>query len=130
MSENDNKSSKPGLPARENAVTIGETTETAPEKIPVAIALQYDPEKDNAPRVVAGGRGSIAEQILQIAFAQGLKVREDPDLAELLTAIDIDSEIPVEAFAAVAEILIYVYRANGNPFPFDSSSTSTQDPAP
>ena len=130
MSENDRKSSKPGLTARENAVTIGETAEAPPEKIPVAVALQYEPEKDNAPRVVAGGRGSIAEQILQIAFAQGLKVREDPDLAELLTAIDIDSEIPVEAFAAVAEILIYVYRVNGNPFPFDQSSISTEDPAP
>ena len=65
-------------------------------------------------RFVAGGRGSVAEQILQIAFAQGVKVREDADLAELLSAIDIDSEIPIEAFAAVAEILTYVYRANGN----------------
>ena len=130
VSENDKKSSRPGLSARDNAVTIGETANAAPEKTPVAVALQYEPEKDNAPRVIAGGRGSIAEQILQIAFAQGLKVREDPDLAELLTAIDIDSEIPVEAFAAVAEILIYVYRANGNPFPFDNLSAPAQDPAP
>jgi flagellar biosynthesis protein len=80
----------------------------------VAVALEYDPNSEFAPKVVAGGRGSVAEQILQIAFAQGVKVREDADLAELLSAIDIDSEIPVEAFAAVAEILNYVYRANGN----------------
>lgn len=80
----------------------------------VAVALQYDPESEFAPKVVAGGRGSVAEQILQIAFAQGVKVREDAYLAELLSAIDIDSEIPIEAFAAVAEILTYVYRANGN----------------
>ena len=39
-------------------------------------------------------------------------MREDADLAEMLSAIDIDSEIPIEAFAAVAEILVYVYRAN------------------
>ena len=52
---------------------------------------------------------------MNIAFAQGIKVREDKDLANLLGAIDIDSEIPIEAFAAVAEILAYVYRANGNP---------------
>ena len=78
----------------------------------VAVALKYIKEHDSAPRVVAGGRGTIAEQILQIAFANGVKVREDADLAELLSAIDLDSEIPLEAFAAVAEILAYVYRAN------------------
>jgi flagellar biosynthesis protein len=66
-----------------------------------------------APNVVAGGRGRIAEQILQIAFANGIKVREDADLAELLSTIEMEEEIPVEAFAAVAEILIYLYRANG-----------------
>ncbi len=83
----------------------------------VAVALSYGPASGDAPKVVAGGRGAVAEQILQIAFANGVKVREDADLAELLSAIDIDTEIPVEAFAAVAEILIYVYRANGTPLP-------------
>lgn len=80
----------------------------------VAVALGYQAETDNAPRVLAGGHGSVAEQILEIAFANGVKVREDADLAELLSSIDLESEIPPEAFAAVAEILIYVYRANGN----------------
>lgn len=79
----------------------------------IAAALAYEPERDAAPRVVAAGRGAIAEQILNVAFANGVRVREDPDLAQLLAAIDIDAEIPVEAFAAVAEILAYVYRANG-----------------
>ena len=64
--------------------------------------------------MVASGRGSIAEQILAIAFAKGIKVREDADLAKLLSVIEIDSEIPIEAFATVAEILAYVYRANGD----------------
>jgi flagellar biosynthesis protein len=80
----------------------------------VAVALEYDSGSEFAPKVLAGGRGKVAEQILQIAFDRGIKVREDADLAEMLSAIDIDSEIPVEAFAAVAEILTYVYRANGN----------------
>ena len=80
----------------------------------VAVALEYISESDFAPKVVAGGRGKVAEQILQIAFDRGIKVREDADLAEMLSAIDIDSEIPINAFAAVAEILTYVYRANGN----------------
>lgn len=91
-------------------------TQSAEEKSKqtIAVALGYEPEVDRVPRVLAGGRGSIAEQILEIAFANGVKVREDADLAELLSSIDLESDIPAEAFAAVAEILIYVYRANGN----------------
>ncbi len=80
----------------------------------LAVALKYEPATEYAPKVIASGRGSIAEQILAIAFAKGIKVREDADLAKLLSVIEIDSEIPVEAFAAVAEILAYVYRANGD----------------
>jgi len=54
----------------------------------------------------------VAEQILEIAFAQGVQVRQDADLAEVLGALDIDSIIPTEVLAAVAEILSYVYRVN------------------
>ena len=79
----------------------------------LAVALAEGAVPGMAPTVVAGGRGHLAEQILQIAFANGIKVREDADLAQLLTTIDLEEEIPVEAFAAVAEILIYLYRANG-----------------
>ena len=78
----------------------------------LAIALGYDQETDSAPRVVASGRGYVAEQIIAIAFANGVKVREDANLANILAAVDINSEIPLEAFAAVAEILSYVYQAN------------------
>ena len=84
------------------------------KKQAVAVALAHDLVDDRPPRMVAGGRGRIAEQILQIAFANGVKVREDADLAQLLSSIDFDSEIPVEAFAAVAEILTYVYQTNAN----------------
>ena len=79
----------------------------------VAVALAYDPADAAAPKVVATGRGFIAEQILQFAFAHGVKVRTDPDLAQVLSVVDIYTVIPVEAFMAVAEILAYVYRANG-----------------
>ena|GEM_PF-388792 len=79
----------------------------------VAVALHQAQETDRAPKVVVAGRGTTAEQILQIAFAQGIKVREDADLAQLLSAVNEDTEIPSGAFAAVAEILIYLYRANG-----------------
>jgi flagellar biosynthesis protein len=67
-----------------------------------------------APRVVASGRGAVAEQILQIAFERGVKVRTDSDLAEILAAVEVDSEIPLAALAGVAEILRYLYRTDGS----------------
>ena len=85
----------------------------ANNKRTVAVALQYDPETGKAPIVSAGGYGYIAEKILELAFAAGVKVRQDADLAEILAAIDLDSEIPPEAFAAVAEIISYIYQKNG-----------------
>jgi len=79
-----------------------------------AVALSYRPEQgDEAPRVVATGKGDLAKQILDLAFAAGVKVREDADLVEILSAVDIDSQVPLEALMAVAEILTYVYIANG-----------------
>ncbi len=70
------------------------------------------PLTDTAPRIVAKGHGAVAEQILQLAFATGVKVRKDANLTEILEAIEIDTEVPLHALAAVAEILNYVYRAN------------------
>lgn len=70
------------------------------------------PQSGAAPRIVAKGHGAVAEQILQLAFANGVKVREDANLTEILEAIEIDTEVPLHALAAVAEILSYVYRAN------------------
>lgn len=83
------------------------------DKVQKAVALAREPECTARPRVVAAGRGAVAEQILQVAFANDVRVREDADLVEVLSAVDIDAEIPIEAMAAVAEILAYVYRANG-----------------
>jgi len=79
-----------------------------------AVALSYRPDRgDQAPRVVASGKGELARQILDLAFAAGVKVREDADLVEILGAVDVDSPVPLEALMAVAEILTYVYLANG-----------------
>jgi len=79
----------------------------------VAVALSHERGGQALPRVVASGRGAVADQILELAFANGVKVREDGDLAEILAAVDVDTEIPIQAIAAVAEILAHVYRANG-----------------
>ncbi|MEM9469228.1 MAG: EscU/YscU/HrcU family type III secretion system export apparatus switch protein [Pseudomonadota bacterium] len=85
-----------------------------------AVALKDGSEKGDMPTVKAAGRGKIAEQILQLAYENGINVREDADLANMLAKIELDSPIPTEAFMAVAEILSYVYRANGAPNPFDA----------
>lgn len=85
-----------------------------------AAAVTNDPNNSDIPKIVAAGRGKWAEQILEIAFANGIKVREDPALAEILASIELDSPIPTEAIMAVAEILAYVYEAEGYDRP-DSS---------
>lgn len=84
-----------------------------------AVSLKEQENKRRAPLITAAGRGTMAEKILELAFENGIKVREDSDLADMLAKIEIDSPIPSEAFLAVAEILSYVYRANGQPNPFD-----------
>jgi len=77
-----------------------------------AVAIEYEREGQGVPMVTASGRGVLAEQILQIAFDRGIKVREDAELVDILSLVEVDSPIPLEAFAAVAEILAHVYEAN------------------
>lgn len=91
-----------------------------PEK-QVAVAIQDAKTADSLPSISAAGRGKIAEQILQLAFASGIRVRQDSALAEMLAALELDSPVPNEALVAVAEILSYVYLANGAPNPFDAA---------
>lgn len=83
-----------------------------PEDPQKAVALRYRQEEDDAPRVVAKGRGLVAEKIKALAEESGVPIRQDDDLVELLGQIDIDREVPQQLYAAVAEILAWVYRAN------------------
>lgn len=83
-----------------------------PAVVSKAVAIEYARGTDAAPRVTASGRGGVAEQIIAIAFDRGIKVREDAELVEILSLVELDSPIPLEAFAAVAEILAFVYQAN------------------
>jgi len=80
-----------------------------------AVALGYDRGQHSVPKILAKGRGELAKQILDMAFEKGIKVREDADLVQLLEQFETESEIPVEAFAAVAEILNYIYQLNNTP---------------
>ena len=83
------------------------------DKLDKAIALKYEMGIDQAPKVVAKGEGTIAEQIIKIARENGIEIWEDADLAEILSAIEIDEFIPLEAYTAVAEILKYIYKKSG-----------------
>jgi flagellar biosynthesis protein len=77
-----------------------------------AAALRYDTKKDGAPRVTAKGRGVIAEKIIELAKKNGIPIKSDPALVHLLSKVDIDEQIPLELYRAVAEILAFVYSMN------------------
>jgi len=75
-----------------------------------AVALRYNTEKENAPKVVAKGQGNIAERIIKIAQENELPIKKDEDLVELLTKIEIDKEIPTNLYKAVAEVFSFIYN--------------------
>jgi flagellar biosynthesis protein len=76
----------------------------------IAAALKYDGKRDSAPRVTARGKGVIAEKIIELAKKHKVPVKEDPALAQILSRLDIDEQIPPEK--AIAEILAFVYSVN------------------
>ena len=82
------------------------------EKSPKAVALKYGRKKDNAPRVIAKGRGEIAEKIIEVAKAHNVPLYEDKNLIQILEALDLETEIPSELYRAVAEVLAFIYRLN------------------
>ena len=78
----------------------------------VAVALQY--EKPRAPRVVASGRGTYGEKIIDTAMAHGVPIRQNPELARALAKLEIEQEIPEALYRAVAEVLGFILRASGH----------------
>jgi flagellar biosynthesis protein len=78
------------------------------DKRPFAIALTY--EAPAAPRVVARGHGELAGRIVEAARAAGVTIEENPLLAEALSALDLDEEIPEALYRAVAEVIAFVLR--------------------
>ena len=109
--KHDGPHSDASIPARSQTL-LKPPAKQADRRQPLAIALRHPEGAPSAPRIVASARGFAAERILDLAFANGVKVREDADLAEMLAAVDIGDEIPFAAFSAVAEILAYIYRAS------------------
>lgn len=79
-----------------------------------AAALRYDATRDAAPKVIAKGRGKVAERIVALARDHQVPMVADHNLMQMLEALDLNAEIPAELYQAVAEVLVFVYRMNQN----------------
>ncbi len=77
-----------------------------------AVALKYDAARDRAPKITASGKGEVAERILALARENGVPIREDPDLVQVLSQLDLNQEIPPSLYQVVAELLAFVYQLN------------------
>lgn len=77
----------------------------------LAVALAYERGSREAPRVTAKGYGLVAERIVALAEEHGIVIESDPALAQALAGVELDEEIPVELFEAVAEVIGFVLRA-------------------
>ncbi|MBR8461973.1 FlhB-like flagellar biosynthesis protein [Campylobacter sp. faydin G-24] len=75
-----------------------------------AVALGYNKAKDNAPKVLASGAGEVAKNIINIAQKYNIPIKEDPDLIEILSKVEINDEIPPNLYKAVAEVFSFLYK--------------------
>ncbi|MDH5457746.1 MAG: EscU/YscU/HrcU family type III secretion system export apparatus switch protein [Nitrospinota bacterium] len=82
------------------------------KKLKSAVALKYQTETDAAPKVTAKGEGLVAERIIQLARENQVPIKEDPDLVQILSQVDINKEIPPSVYKVVAELLAFVYKLN------------------
>lgn len=80
-----------------------------PKLIQQAVALAYE-HGDFSPKVVASGRGIVAEQIIQAAIENQIYIHESKELVSLLMQVDLDDYVPEEMYRAIAEILAWVYE--------------------
>jgi flagellar biosynthesis protein len=81
------------------------------KKSQLAVALHYD--RTGAPRVVAKGKGTLGEKIIEVARANNIPIEENEVLAGALANVELGEEIPAELYKAVAEVLIFVLRLSG-----------------
>ncbi len=74
-----------------------------------AVALKYDKEKNQAPVVRAKGEGKTAQKIIQLAKENGVPLKKDEDLVELLSKVELDKEVPPQMYKAIAEVFSFIY---------------------
>ena len=83
-----------------------------PKERALAVALQYEKGTRDAPKVVAKGRGLVAERIIALAEENGVIIEANPVLAQALSGVEIDDTIPIELYEAVAIVIGYVLRTS------------------
>ncbi len=81
-----------------------------------AVALKYDIEKDNAPRIVANEKGEFARKIIEFAQEHDIPIRENQDIVDILVQFNIGDEIPAELYEVIAEILSFIYHLENKKF--------------
>ncbi|MEQ9637345.1 MAG: EscU/YscU/HrcU family type III secretion system export apparatus switch protein [Devosia marina] len=81
-----------------------------PKDRSLAVALHYEEGASEAPRVVAKGRGLVAEKIIALAQENGVVIEANPVLAEALSGVELDESIPIELYDAMAVVIGYVLR--------------------
>ena len=79
-----------------------------------ASALRYRANEDNAPKVVAKGERYIAQEIIRIAKKNGIPIKKDEDMVELLSKIEINQEIPPNMYKAIAEVFSFIYQISND----------------
>jgi flagellar biosynthesis protein len=77
---------------------------------PLAVAVQYD--APDVPRVVAMGRGEVGQRIIDLAREHGVPMEQNAVLAEALSTVELEEEIPEALYLAVAEVLAFILRAS------------------
>jgi len=83
-----------------------------PKPVSLAVALEYERGAREAPRVIAKGRGELARRIVEVAGEAGVVIEAKGPLAEALASVELDEQIPIELYEAVAEIIGFVLRAS------------------
>lgn len=80
------------------------------KEVKKAVALGYDMQTQNAPKVLATGKGETAQKIITLAKENGIAIKEDKDLVEILSKLDLGDEVPPNMYKVVAEIFSFIYQ--------------------
>lgn len=113
MSPSKDKKTKKAVQIEDGQKTSAEVA--APDKPLKVTALRYDPEKNNAPVIVAAGTGFVAQNILNVAEENGIPIYHDDSAATLLSKLQMGQEIPPELFQIVVNIYVSLLNlAEGN----------------
>lgn len=98
---------------------------TMNESYPTAVALAYQ-EGQIAPKVIAKGRGLIAQEIIRRAKEAGIYVHESSELVSLLMQVNLDDRIPPQLYVAIAELLAWLYRLEKAKTPLTANSLGSK----